>query len=193
MPAIAPGLHLIATPIGAARDITLRALDLLAGCDLLVAEDTRSLRRLMELHGVALNGRRVLPYHDHNGAQMRPKLLQALREGQSVLYASEAGTPLVSDPGFGLARAAIDAGLPVLAAPGASAVMAALCVAGPAKRQVLFLGLPACSSRGAQTYAGRGRSRTRHASVLRIAQADSPILKRTLRQSWSRQASRALS
>jgi len=102
MPAIAPGLHLIATPIGAARDITLRALDLLAGCDVLVAEDTRSLRRLMDLHGVALNGRRVLPYHDHNGAQMRPQLLDALRSGKSVLYASEAGTPLVSDPGFGL-------------------------------------------------------------------------------------------
>jgi len=142
MPPIAPGLHLIATPIGAARDITLRALDLLAGCDLLVAEDTRSLRRLMELHGVALNGRRVLPYHDHNGAQMRPKLLQALREGQSVLYASEAGTPLVSDPGFGLARAAIDAGLPVLAAPGASAVMAALCVAGLPSDRFCFLGFP---------------------------------------------------
>jgi len=142
MPAIAPGLHLIATPIGAARDITLRALDLLAGCDLLVAEDTRSLRRLMDLHGVALNGRRVLPYHDHNGAQMRPRLLEALRDGQSVLYASEAGTPLVSDPGFGLARAAIEEGLPVLAAPGASAVLAALCVAGLPSDRFCFLGFP---------------------------------------------------
>lgn len=142
MPSIPPGLHLIATPIGAARDVTLRALDLLAGCDMLVAEDTRSLRRLMELHGVALNGRRVLPYHDHNGAQMRPKLLEALRAGHSVLYASEAGTPLVSDPGFGLARAAIDDGLPVLAAPGASAVMAALCVAGLPSDRFCFLGFP---------------------------------------------------
>lgn len=142
MPSIPPGLHLIATPIGAARDVTLRALDLLAGCDMLVAEDTRSLRRLMELHGVALNGRRVLPYHDHNGAQMRPKLLEALRAGHSVLYASEAGTPLVSDPGFGLARAAIDDGLPVFAAPGASAVMAALCVAGLPSDRFCFLGFP---------------------------------------------------
>ncbi|MBN2760629.1 MAG: 16S rRNA (cytidine(1402)-2'-O)-methyltransferase [Rhodobacteraceae bacterium] len=142
MPAISPGLHLIATPIGAARDITLRALDLLAGCDVLAAEDTRSLRRLMELHGVALNGRRILPYHDHNGAQMRPRLLEALRGGKSVLYASEAGTPLVSDPGFGLARAVIDAGLPVLAAPGASAVMAALCVAGLPSDRFCFLGFP---------------------------------------------------
>jgi len=142
MPPIAPGLHLIATPIGAARDITLRALDLLEGCDLLVGEDTRSLRRLMELHGVSLNGRRVLPYHDHNGAQMRPKLIKALQDGKSVLYASEAGTPLVSDPGFGLARAAIDAGLPVLAAPGASAVMAALCVAGLPSDRFCFMGFP---------------------------------------------------
>jgi 16S rRNA (cytidine1402-2'-O)-methyltransferase len=142
MPAIAPGLHLIATPIGAARDITLRALDLLAGCDVLAAEDTRSLRRLMDMHGVALNGRRVLPYHDHNGAQMRPRLLDALRDGKSVLYASEAGTPLVSDPGFGLARAVIDAGLPVLAAPGASAVMAALCVAGLPSDRFCFMGFP---------------------------------------------------
>ncbi|MCL1628349.1 16S rRNA (cytidine(1402)-2'-O)-methyltransferase [Roseibaca sp. V10] len=142
MPSIDPGLHLIATPIGAARDITLRALDLLEGCDLLVAEDTRSLRRLMELHGVSLNGRRVLPYHDHNGAQMRPKLLTALQDGKSVLYASEAGTPLVSDPGFGLARAAIDAGLPVLSAPGASAVMAALCVAGLPSDRFCFMGFP---------------------------------------------------
>ncbi|NBB97166.1 MAG: 16S rRNA (cytidine(1402)-2'-O)-methyltransferase [Alphaproteobacteria bacterium] len=142
MPAIPPGLHLIATPIGAARDITLRALDLLEGCDVLVAEDTRSLRRLMDLHGVALNGRRVLPYHDHNGAQMRPRLLEAVRAGQSVLYASEAGTPLVSDPGFGLARAMIDEGLTVLAAPGASAVMAALCVAGLPSDRFCFLGFP---------------------------------------------------
>lgn len=142
MPAIAPGLHLIATPIGAARDITLRALDLLAGCDLLAAEDTRALRHLMDLHGVPLNGRRILPYHDHNGAQMRPRLIAALREGQSVLYASEAGTPLVSDPGFGLARAAIEEGLPVLAAPGASAVMAALCVAGLPSDRFCFLGFP---------------------------------------------------
>lgn len=142
MPVISPGLHLIATPIGSARDITLRALDLLKGCDMLVAEDTRSLRRLMELHGVGLNGRRVLPYHDHNGAQMRPKLIEALRAGQSVLYASEAGTPLVSDPGFGLTRAAIDDDLPVWAAPGASAVMAALCVAGLPSDRFCFMGFP---------------------------------------------------
>jgi 16S rRNA (cytidine1402-2'-O)-methyltransferase len=94
-----PGLHLIATPIGAARDITLRALDILAQADVLAAEDTRSLRHLMEIHGVALGGRPLWAYHDHNGAAVRPRILAALAEGRSVAYASEAGTPLVADPG----------------------------------------------------------------------------------------------
>lgn len=137
---IAAGLHLIATPIGAARDITLRALDLLAGCDILVAEDTRSLRKLMEIHGVAIAGRPLLAYHDHNDAQMRPRLLGALAQGKSVLYASEAGTPLVSDPGFELARAAIGDGLPVHTAPGPSAVLAALTVAGLPSDRFCFMG-----------------------------------------------------
>lgn len=138
----AAGLYLIATPIGAARDITLRALDLLAGCDILVAEDTRSLRRLMEIHGVALAGRRIFAYHDHNGAQMRPRLLAALRDGKSVLYASEAGTPLVADPGFQLARASIAEGLPVISAPGPSAMLAALTVAGLPSDRFCFMGFP---------------------------------------------------
>jgi 16S rRNA (cytidine1402-2'-O)-methyltransferase len=138
--AIAPGLYLIATPIGTARDITLRALDLLAGADLLVAEDTRSLRHLMEIHGIALDGRRVLAYHDHNGARMRPVILDALRDGKSVVYASEAGTPLVADPGFQLARAVITEGLAVHAAPGPSAMLAALTVAGLPSDRFCFLG-----------------------------------------------------
>lgn len=139
-PAPAPGLHLIATPIGAARDITLRALDILAGADVLAAEDTRSLRRLMEIHGIALDGRRVLAYHDHNGAQMRPVILDALREDKSVVYASEAGTPLVADPGFQLARAVIAEGLALHTAPGPSAVLAALTVAGLPSDRFCFLG-----------------------------------------------------
>ena len=103
---LAGGLYLIATPIGTARDITLRALDILASADVLAAEDTRSLRRLMEIHGVSLGERPLWPYHDHNGAQMRPRILAALEAGQSVVYASEAGTPMVADPGFDLGRAA---------------------------------------------------------------------------------------
>ena len=139
---VPPGLHLLATPIGAARDITLRALDLLAGADVLAAEDTRSLRHLMDIHGIALNDRPLLAYHDHNGEAMRPRLLRALKEGRSVAYAPEAGTPLIADPGFQLARAAIAEGLAVLAAPGPSAVLAALTVSGLPSDRFLFAGFP---------------------------------------------------
>ena len=139
---VPPGLHLLATPIGAARDITLRALDLLAGADVLAAEDTRTLRHLMEIHGVALNDRPLVAYHDHNGEAVRPRLLRALSEGKSVAYASEAGTPLIADPGFQLARAAIAEGFTVLAAPGPSAVLAALTVSGLPSDRFLFAGFP---------------------------------------------------
>jgi 16S rRNA (cytidine1402-2'-O)-methyltransferase len=139
---LAPGLYLVSTPIGAARDITLRALDILAAADVLAAEDTRTLRHLMEIHGIPLNGRPLVPVHDHNEATASPRLLRAVAEGKSVAYASEAGTPLVSDPGFVLARAAIAEGLPVTAAPGASAVLTALCVAGLPADRFLFAGFP---------------------------------------------------
>lgn len=137
---IAPGLHFVATPIGAARDITLRALDILAGADVLAAEDTRTLRHLMEIHGVALGGRMVVAYHDHNGEAVRPRLIAALKAGKSVAYASEAGTPLIADPGFQLARAAIAEGLAVLAAPGPSAVLCALTVSGLPTDRFMFAG-----------------------------------------------------
>ena len=139
---VPPGLHLLATPIGAARDITLRALDILASADVLAAEDTRTLRHLMEIHGVALNDRPLVAYHDHNGEAVRPRLLRALKEGKSVAYASEAGTPLIADPGFQLARAAIAEGFTVLAAPGPSAVLAALTVSGLPSDRFLFAGFP---------------------------------------------------
>jgi 16S rRNA (cytidine1402-2'-O)-methyltransferase len=137
-----PGLHLVATPIGAARDITLRALDTLAAAEVLAAEDTRSLRHLMEIHGVPLGGRPLLAYHDHNGAAMRPRILAALEGGRSVAYASEAGTPLVADPGYQLVRAAVAAGHPVRAVPGPSALLAALTVAGLPTDRFLFAGFP---------------------------------------------------
>jgi len=144
---IAPGLHFVATPIGAARDITLRALDILAGADVLAAEDTRTLRHLMEIHGVALAGRPLIAYHDHNGDAVRPRILALLREGKSVAYASDAGTPLIADPGFQLSRAAIVEGLPVLAAPGPSAVLCALTVSGLPSDRFLFAGfLPSKST-----------------------------------------------
>ncbi|WP_439124437.1 16S rRNA (cytidine(1402)-2'-O)-methyltransferase [Marivita sp.] len=137
---IAPGLYLVATPLGNARDITLRALDLLAGADVLAAEDTRSLRRLMEIHGVALGDRPLVAYHDHNGDRARPRLLAALEAGQSVVYASEAGTPLISDPGFDLMRAALAAGYSCTTAPGATAAVAALTLSGLPSDRFLFTG-----------------------------------------------------
>lgn len=144
---LAPGLYLVATPIGTARDITLRALDILATADVLAAEDTRTLRRLMELHGIPVGDRQIVAYHDHNGPMARPRLLEALRAGKSVAYASEAGTPLVADPGYRLAQAAIDEGLPVTTAPGPSAVLAALSVSGLPSDRFLFVGfLPATRS-----------------------------------------------
>lgn len=128
--ALSPGLYFVATPIGTARDITLRALDILASAEVIAAEDTRSLRRLMEIHGVPLEGRRILAYHDHSGPAARAKLLAALGEGRSVAYASEAGMPLIADPGYDLSRAASEAGHMVTSAPGPSAVTTALTLAG---------------------------------------------------------------
>jgi 16S rRNA (cytidine1402-2'-O)-methyltransferase len=139
---LAPGLYFVSTPIGAARDITLRGLDILAKADVLAAEDTRTLKHLMEIHGVALGDRHVFAYHDHNGEAMRPKLLRALAEGKTVAYASEAGTPLIADPGFQLGRAAIAENHTVLAAPGASAVLAALTVSGLPSDRFMFAGFP---------------------------------------------------
>ncbi len=146
---LAGGLYFVSTPIGAARDITLRGLDILATADVLAAEDTRTLRHLCDIHGVALAGRPLLAYHEHNGPAQRPVILRALAEGRSVAYASEAGTPLVADPGFQLARAAITAGHAVLAAPGPSAVLAALTVSGLPSDRFLFAGFPP-SSKGAR-------------------------------------------
>jgi 16S rRNA (cytidine1402-2'-O)-methyltransferase len=137
---LAPGLYLVATPIGTARDVTLRALDILASADVLVAEDTRTLRKLMEIHGIPLGDRQVLAYHDHNGAQMRPRLLGLLEQGLTMAYASEAGTPMVADPGFDLARAAREAGHLVTTAPGASAVVTALTVGGLPTDKFFFAG-----------------------------------------------------
>lgn len=146
------GLHFISTPIGAARDITLRALDILASADVLAAEDTRTLRHLMEIHGVALNGRPLVAYHEHNAPQALPRLLGAMADGKSVAYASEAGTPLVSDPGFELARAAVAAGQTVLAAPGPSAVLCALTVSGLPSDRFLFAGFPPAAKGARETF-----------------------------------------
>ena len=142
-----PGLYFVATPIGTARDITLRALDVLASADVIAAEDTRSMRRLLEIHGVPLGDRPLISYHDHSGAGAREKLLGFLADGRSVAYASEAGTPLIADPGYHLSRAAAEAGHLVTSAPGPSAVATALTLAGLPTDAFFFAGfLPSAKS-----------------------------------------------
>lgn len=135
-----PALYLVGVPIGTARDITLRALDILASADVLAAEDTRSLRKLMEIHGVPLAGRKIFSLHDHSGDQVQNALVGAIEKGQSVAYASEAGMPLIADPGFELVKAARAAQLPVTSAPGPSAVTTALSIAGLATDSFHFAG-----------------------------------------------------
>lgn len=137
---LAPGLYIVSTPIGTARDITLRALDTLASADVLVAEDTRSLKHLLAIHGVGLGTRPVWSYHDHSGAAVEDRILGEIAAGRSVAYASEAGTPMISDPGFALVRAAVREGQAVTAVPGVSAAVTALTLAGLPTDRFLFLG-----------------------------------------------------
>ena len=141
---LSAGLYFVATPIGSARDMTLRGLDILASADLIAAEDTRTARKLMEIHGVSLQGRKVVAFHDHSGEGAIVRLIAEMKGGKSVAYVSEAGTPLVADPGYELGRAAIAEGIAVTSAPGASAVLAALTVSGLATDRFAFVGfLPA--------------------------------------------------
>ncbi len=132
-----PGLYLIATPIGNLSDITLRALELLAGVDVIACEDTRVTRKLTERYGITTP---LTPYHEHNAAQARPKLLARLAEGQAVALVSDAGTPLISDPGYKLVREASEAGHMVTASPGPSAVLTALSVAALPTDRFFFEG-----------------------------------------------------
>jgi len=137
---LAAGLYFVATPIGTARDITLRALDILASADIIAAEDTRSMKRLLEIHGIPMGARPVIAYHDHNGDKVRPRLMAYLADGKSVAYASEAGTPLIADPGYDLGKRARDAGFLVTAAPGPSAVVDAMTIAGLPTDRFMFAG-----------------------------------------------------
>lgn len=144
---LSPGLYLVSTPIGSARDITLRALDVLASADLIAAEDTRTARKLMEIHGLPLAGRPVMAHHDHSGDTGVQGLIALMREGKSLAYVSEAGTPMIADPGFELGRAAIAEGLSVTAVPGASAAVTALTVSGLPTDRFHFVGfLPASNA-----------------------------------------------
>lgn len=134
---VTPGLHIVATPIGNLSDITLRALATLAGADLIACEDTRVTRKLLDRYGITTP---LTPYHDHNAATARPKLLRRLANGAAIALVSDAGTPLISDPGYKLVRDAQEAGHPVTTLPGPSALLAALTVAGLPTDRFLFAG-----------------------------------------------------
>jgi 16S rRNA (cytidine1402-2'-O)-methyltransferase len=132
-----PALYLVATPIGNLADISLRALAILARADLIAAEDTRHSKRLLSHFGLRAD---LTPYHEHNAEKERPRLLARLRAGQSVALISDAGTPLVSDPGYKLVREALDDGLIVVSIPGPSASLAALTSSGLPTDTFLFAG-----------------------------------------------------
>lgn len=134
---LAPGLYVVATPIGNLSDITLRALDTLAAADLVLCEDTRVTRKLFERYSIKAS---LMAYHDHNADTVRPRVLAKLAEGAAVALVSDAGTPLVSDPGYKLVSAALQAGQRVFPVPGASAVLAALVAAGLPSDRFLFDG-----------------------------------------------------
>ncbi|GGF75569.1 ribosomal RNA small subunit methyltransferase I [Azorhizobium oxalatiphilum] len=131
------GLHVVATPIGNLGDITVRALETLAGASLIACEDTRMTRRLLDRYGITTH---LVPYHDHNGASMRPKLMARLAAGEAVALVSDAGTPLVSDPGYKLVVEAAQLGFRIHPLPGASALLAALVTAGLPTDRFLFDG-----------------------------------------------------
>src|SRR3954468_22495581 len=151
-----PGLYLVATPIGHLGDITLRALETLAGCDIIACEDTRITRRLTERYGIS---GQLKQYHEHNAALARPKILEKLAQGASIALVSDAGTPLISDPGFKLVREVCAAGFSVIAVPGASSVLTALSVAALPTDRFFFEGfLPP----------KQGARRTRLAELARI-------------------------
>ena len=131
------GLYILATPIGNAQDVSLRALSVLAACDLVLAEDARVTSKLFSIHGIQ---KTLAPYNDHNAAEARPRILEKLQRGAAIVLVSDAGTPLVSDPGFKLVRAVIAQGIAVTAIPGPSAALAALAVAGLPTDRFLFAG-----------------------------------------------------
>jgi len=136
-PRAMPGLNVVATPIGNLGDISLRALETLAGADAILAEDSRVTRKLLTHYGIS---RPVLPYHEHNAQEMRPKILARLAAGEALALVSDAGTPLVSDPGYKLVRDVVENGFAVTALPGASAVLTGLVVAGLPTDRFFFEG-----------------------------------------------------
>lgn len=134
---VAPGLYIVSTPIGNLRDITLRAIDTLCAVDEVLAEDTRTARKLFQAHAI---NTKLTAYHDHNGAAIRPELLERLKAGARIALISDAGTPLVSDPGWKLVREASDAGVAIIPLPGASALLAGLVTSALPSDRFMFCG-----------------------------------------------------
>lgn len=148
-PRLDPGLYVTSTPIGHLADVTLRALQVLAAADLILCEDTRVSRKLTQKYGIETPLR---AYHDHNAESVRPGILNKLGAGAAIALVSDAGTPLVSDPGFKLVRAALEQSVPVTAVPGASAPMAALTIAGLPSDRFLFAGFPPAKKGQRETF-----------------------------------------
>jgi 16S rRNA (cytidine1402-2'-O)-methyltransferase len=134
---LAPGLHVVATPIGNLGDITLRALSTLAAADTVLCEDTRTSGKLMERFAIKA---RLAPYHEHNAQKVRPAILEKLKQGSAIALISDAGMPLVSDPGYRLVKEAAELGIPVTACPGPSAVLTGLALSGLPTDRFLFAG-----------------------------------------------------
>lgn len=143
------GLYIVATPIGNLGDISRRALEVLKAADLIACEDTRVTAKLLSAFGMKGH---LVPYHEHNGDQMRPKILDALASGQRVALVSDAGTPLISDPGYKLVAAVQDAGHMVTSIPGPSALITALTLAGLPTDRFIFAGFPPNKSGARQTF-----------------------------------------
>jgi 16S rRNA (cytidine1402-2'-O)-methyltransferase len=159
--AIEPGLHLVATPIGNLADVTLRALSTLAAADLVYCEDTRMSRRLLERYAIKVP---LKPYHEHNAQRMRPVILDQLKGGARLALVSDAGMPLISDPGYKLVRAAIEEGLAVHVVPGPSAPLMALVLSGLPSDRFTFAGfLP-------------NRSQARRTVLARLAGHDASLI-----------------
>jgi len=132
-----PGLYIVATPIGNARDITLRALELLKACDVIACEDTRVTRKLLSLHDISA---KLIPYHEHNAEKVRPEIIKRVKNGETVALVSDAGTPIISDPGLNLVQAFADENLLVTSLPGPSATLTALVLSGLPSDRFLFAG-----------------------------------------------------
>ena len=137
LPVVTPGLYIVATPIGNRGDITLRALSVLSKADIICCEDTRTSLKLLQTFGIS---KPLWSYHDHNGDKVRPKIIQALKEHKIIALISDAGMPLISDPGYKLVRACYENHLPLTTIPGASAVLAGLVLSGMPSDRFMFCG-----------------------------------------------------